>query len=58
MDLAVSLTVMIAWVVGSMKGEQSDGMRRGVFIFASVFLATWIIFSFFAFTVFRSLIPY
>ena len=56
MDLAVSLSVVVAWIVGGLKGDVSDGMRRGVFIFASVFLAAWLILSFFAFSIFRILI--
>jgi hypothetical protein len=58
MDLAVSLSVMIAWIVGGMKGEQPEAMRRGVFLFATVFLAVWLIFSFFGYSIFRILIPF
>jgi hypothetical protein len=58
MDLAVSLTVMIAWIVGGMKGEQPESMRRGVFLFASVFLTVWLIFSFFAYAIFRAFLPF
>jgi len=43
MDLAVSLTVMLAWVVGAARWDVPDASRRGIFIFATVFLATWII---------------
>jgi hypothetical protein len=43
MDLAVALTVMIAWVVGVTTAEVSDGARRGIFIFATVFLAIWLL---------------
>ena len=54
MDLAVALSVVIAWVMGSLKGEHSEATRRGIFVFASVFLAVWLVFSFFAYTIFRS----
>jgi len=43
MDLAVSLTVMLAWVVGASRSDVPDASRRGIFIFATVFLAIWII---------------
>src|SRR3989442_15129156 len=43
MDLAVSLTVMLAWVVGAARSDVPDASRRGIFIFATVFLAIWII---------------
>jgi len=58
MDMAVSLAVAMAWIVGGSKGEISDGTRRGVFIFATVFLAVWLLFSWTAYTIFRSLIPF
>ena len=58
MDLAIGLTVMIAFIVGGMRGEMSDGMRRGVFIFATVFLALWLLLSSFLYSSFRSLIPF
>ncbi len=43
MDLAVALTVMIAWGVGVTRVDVSDGARRGIFIFATVFLAVWLL---------------
>src|SRR5207253_253388 len=43
MDLAVSLTVMLAWVVGAARSDVPDASRRGIFIFATVFLAIWIL---------------
>src|SRR3989441_11352328 len=43
MDLAVSLIVMLAWVVGAARSDVPDAARRGIFIFATVFLAIWII---------------
>ena len=58
MDLAVALSVAVAWIVGSLKGEHSEATRRGIFVFASVFLAVWLVFSFFAYTIFRSLIVF
>ena len=58
MDMAVSLAVAMAWIVGGSKSEISDGTRRGVFIFATVFLAVWLLFSWTAYTIFRVLIPF
>ena len=58
MDLAVSLSVMIAWVVGSLKGEQSEATRRGLFVFSSVFLSIWLVFSFFEYSLFRGIAPF
>jgi hypothetical protein len=46
MDLALAFSLTIAWVVGASKGDISDGTKRGVFIFATVFLAVWLVFSF------------
>jgi hypothetical protein len=43
MDLAVSLTVMLAFVVGATRAEISEAARRGIFIFATIFLAIWLI---------------
>jgi len=58
MDLAVSFAVMMAWVVGALKGDIPDGTRRGIFIFATVFLAVWLAFSWISYTIFRSLVPF
>lgn len=43
MDLAVSLTVTLAWVVGVTRREVPEASRRGIFIFATVFLVIWLI---------------
>ncbi|MGI0149639.1 MAG: hypothetical protein ACREDF_08935, partial [Thermoplasmata archaeon] len=43
MDLAVALTVMIAWFVSPTNANVSDQGRRGIFIFAAVFLAVWLL---------------
>ncbi len=43
MDLAVSLAVMLAWAVGATTADVADAARRGIFIFATVFLAIWLI---------------
>lgn len=56
MDLAVAMSVMIAWFIGAIKGEVAESTRRGVFTFASIFLAIWIVFSFFGYTIFRGLL--
>jgi hypothetical protein len=43
MDLAVSFSVAMAWIAGGSRGELSDGTRRGIFIFATVFLVVWLV---------------
>jgi hypothetical protein len=58
MDLAVALTVMTAWLVGGLKADLSEATRRGIFTFATVFLVVWLAFSFFAYAIFRSFIPF
>ncbi len=45
MDLAVALSVGLAWIVGTSKMEVADGARRGMYIFATVFLVVWLIVS-------------
>ncbi len=57
MDLAVAFSVTLAWIVGGLKFEIPDSTRRGIFIFATVFLAIWIIFSFSVYSIFRFIIP-
>lgn len=56
MDLAVALSVMMAWILGGVKGDLSEGTRRGMFVFATAFLIGWLIFSFLAYTIFRGLL--
>lgn len=58
MDLAVALSVMIAWMLGAIKADLSDAARRGMFGFATAFLISWVIFSFFAYSIFRSILPF
>ena len=58
MDLAVSFSVAMAWIAGGSRGELSDGTRRGIFVFATVFLVVWLLFSWFAYTIFRVLAPF
>ena len=58
MDLAVSFTVTIAWIVGASRSEVPESTRRGIFIFATVFLAVWIVFSFAAYSIFRAIIGF
>lgn len=55
MDLAVSVSVTIAWLVGGLKGELSDSARRGLFIFSSVFLFIWLFLSNLSYSLIRSL---
>jgi len=56
MDLALGFSLTIAWIAGVSKGEISDGTKRGMFIFATVFLAVWLVFSFSIYSIFRFLI--
>ncbi|TLZ73781.1 MAG: hypothetical protein E6K06_02100 [Methanobacteriota archaeon] len=56
MDLALGFSLTIAWIAGVSKGEISDGTKRGMFIFATVFLAVWLVFSFSIYSIFRVLI--
>lgn len=53
MDLAVSFTVTIAWIVAGSRSDVPESTRRGIFIFATVFLAVWLVFSFTAYSLFR-----
>ena len=55
MDLAVSFSVAMAWIAGS-RAELSDGTRRGIFLFATVFLVVWLVFSWAQYTIFRGII--
>ncbi len=55
MDLALGFSLTTAWIAGVSKGEISDGTKRGMFIFATVFLAVWLVFSFSIYSVFRAL---
>ncbi len=52
MDVAVVLGVMFAWYVAVGKPDATDGSRRAVLTFATVFLAVWLIVSFFALSAF------
>ena len=56
MDLAVSFSVAMAWIAGGSRGELSEGTRRGIFLFATVFLVVWLVFSWAQYTIFRSII--
>jgi len=58
MDLAVAFSVAMAWIAGGSRGELSDATRRGIFVFATVFLAVWLIFSWAEYTIFRVLVPF
>ncbi len=44
MDLAVALSVCVAFLVGGTQNNLSDSMKRGTSYFAMVFLAVWLIF--------------
>src|SRR5207245_7484076 len=56
MDLAVSFSVAMAWIVGGSRGELSEGTRRGIFLFATVFLVVWLVFSSLQHAIFRGTI--
>jgi hypothetical protein len=58
LDLAVSFSVAMAWIAGASKGELPEGTRRGIFIFATVFLAVWLVFSWAAYAIFRAFVPF
>lgn len=45
LDLAAGFSVALAWIAGTTKGEGPESGRRGIFVFATVFIAVWIIFS-------------
>lgn len=44
MDLAVALSVCVAFLVGGTQNTLPDSTKRGASIFAIVFLAVWIVF--------------
>ena len=52
MDLGVAFSVTLAWHIGTTKPEIAEGTRRGLLSFAGVFLAVWVVFSFFYYTYF------
>jgi hypothetical protein len=56
MVMAVSFSVAMAWIAGGSRGELSDATRRGIFVFATVFLVVWLVFSWAQYTIFRSII--
>ncbi len=45
LDLAAGFSVTLAWVTGTTKGETSESGRRGIFVFATVYTAVWLVFS-------------
>lgn len=58
LDFAVGFAITLAWFVGLGKKDIPDSARRGVFIFATVFLAVWILFSTTVVSLFFSLIRF
>src|SRR3989442_8054030 len=54
MDMAVSFSVAMAWIAGGSRGELSDATRRGIFLFATVFLVVWLLFSWGHYPLFRA----
>lgn len=44
MDLAVGLSICIAFIAGGASSQLPEGTKRGVFVFAAVFLVAWLIF--------------
>jgi hypothetical protein len=53
MDLAVSISVVMAWIAGGPKANLPEGTKRGIFIFATVFLGVWLLFSWGAYGIVR-----
>lgn len=45
MDLAVALSVSVAFLVGGTQNNLPDSTKRGVSLFSIVFLAVWLLFS-------------
>ncbi len=43
MDLALGLSICIAFVAGGASSQLPEGTKRGVFVFAAVFLVAWLI---------------
>lgn len=44
LDLAAGLSVALAFIVGGVRSAVPDGTRRGLFVFATVFLGVWLVF--------------
>jgi hypothetical protein len=44
-DAAVAVAVTAAFIVGASRGAVSEGVRHGLFIYASAFTLAWIVFS-------------
>lgn len=58
MDLAVSMTVTLALIVGGSKGDIPETTRRALFAFATVFLTAWLIFSWLSYSLLRAIVPF
>lgn len=58
MDAAAALAVTCSWYWGLTRPDLTEGARRGLFIFGTVFLAIWIIFSSLAVNLVRFLIGF
>jgi len=57
MDAAAALAVTCSWYWGLTRPDLTEGARRGLFIFGTVFLAIWIVFSSFSVSILRALGP-
>jgi hypothetical protein len=58
MDLAVAFAVAMAWIAGGSRGPLPEGTRRGIFVFATVFLVAWLLISSSIFSFLRFLVPF
>ncbi len=57
LDLAVGLSVALAFILGA-RSELPESTRRSVFLFATVFVTAWTVFSFILFAALASTIRY
>ncbi|HEY6049807.1 MAG TPA: hypothetical protein VIZ58_01060, partial [Thermoanaerobaculia bacterium] len=57
MDAAAALAVTCSWYWGLTRPDLTEAARRGLFVFGTVFLAIWIVFSDFSVTIIRVFLP-
>jgi len=54
-DAAVAVSVAFSWHVALARPDSAEGMRRGLLVFAAVFLTVWLVVSSFVFSTLRYL---
>jgi len=54
-DAAVAVSVAFSWHVALARPDFAEGMRRGLLVFAAVFLTVWLVVSSFVFSTLRYL---